>query len=167
MGPHPVKSIGAAGRKRGGLFHWISLKNECRSDKSVPARNAHENASGSPIWLLAGAFAGGVVAVALGGVRGRLVENAPDGPRAAAAPGTAAEAAIDLAGATGTRHGAFDGAAHVGVGQDVAGTDDHRTGTRHNSSMTRATVTVISGLMQKKKHIVCVPMCRLQRKTTR
>jgi hypothetical protein len=161
MGPHPVKSIGAAGAKCGGVFHWISLKNECRSDKSVPARNAHENASGSPIWRLERASAGGVVAVALGSVRLRLIENAPDGPRAPPALGTAAEATIDLAGATRTRRGTIDGAAHVVIGQHVAGTDDHRTGTRQSPSViNHHYCNLRSGA--KQKHIIKFLSCNLQ-----
>ena len=58
------------------------------------------------------------------GSRQRLVHDPPDGPRAAATLGAAAEATIDFAaGARRTVTG--ERRAHVLVGQHVAGADDH------------------------------------------
>src|SRR5215467_4240629 len=61
---------------------------------------------------------------AAAGRRDRVVHDAADGARAAAALGAAAEAAIDLAGGARRLLGA-DRRAHVVVAQHVAGTDDH------------------------------------------
>src|SRR5262245_62047699 len=61
---------------------------------------------------------------AAAGRRDRVVHDAADGARAAAALGAAAEAAIDLAGG-GRRLLGADRRAHVVVAQHVAGTDDH------------------------------------------
>src|SRR5262245_51769286 len=54
----------------------------------------------------------------------RLVHDLPDGPRAPAALGAAAEAAVDLAGRA--RRLGHDRRAHVMVAQHVTGTNDHR-----------------------------------------
>lgn len=54
----------------------------------------------------------------------RLVHDFPDGAGATAALGRTAEAAIDLAG--GARRFGRAGGADGGVGQDVAGADDHQ-----------------------------------------
>jgi len=56
----------------------------------------------------------------------RLVHDLADGARATAALGAAAETSIDLPGRARTRL-RRDGGADIVVGQDVAGTDDHRT----------------------------------------
>ena len=73
-------------------------------------------------------------AAGLGAGAQRLVDNALDGARAAAAFGAAAEAAIDLLGIPGKVFRAIDRTADIVVGQDVAGTNDHKTA---GSSVTR------------------------------
>ena len=66
-------------------------------------------------------------AAGLGAGAERLLDNALDGARAAAALGTAAETAIDLLGIPGEVFRAIDRTADIVVGQDVAGTNNHRT----------------------------------------
>src|SRR5262249_24366079 len=61
---------------------------------------------------------------AAAGRRDRVVHDAPDGARAAAALGAAAETAIDLPGGARRLLGA-DRRAHVVVAEHVARTDDH------------------------------------------
>ena len=64
-------------------------------------------------------------AAGLGAGAQRLVNNALDGARAAAAFGAAAETAIDLLGIPGEVFRAIDRTADIVVGQDVAGTNNH------------------------------------------
>src|ERR1700730_121378 len=66
-------------------------------------------------------WAGRVADVA--GAAERIVHDGADGARATPALRAAAEATIDLAG--GARRGHVHGLAHLRVGQDVAGADDH------------------------------------------
>jgi len=68
------------------------------------------------------------VALAAGAAprRQRIVHDLADGARAAAAFGTASEAAIDLRGGARPRFGSMmHGRSHVMIGDHVAGTDDH------------------------------------------
>jgi hypothetical protein len=55
-----------------------------------------------------------------------FVDDGLDGACAATAFGAATEAAIDLLGATRQTFRSAHGTAYILVGQDVAGTDDHR-----------------------------------------
>ncbi len=71
----------------------------------------------------AGAGRGAACVGLLGGCAERFVHDAADGADAAAAFGAAAEAAVNFAGLPARRGG--DGGADIGVGQYVAGTDDH------------------------------------------
>ena len=62
----------------------------------------------------------------LGARAERLVDDGLDGARAAAAFGAAAETAIDLLGIAGEVFRAIDRTADIVVGQDVAGTNNHK-----------------------------------------
>ncbi len=64
-------------------------------------------------------------AAGLGASSQRLVDNGLDGARAAAALGTATEAAIDLLGIAGKVLRTVDGTTDIAVAKHVAGTDDH------------------------------------------
>ena len=61
----------------------------------------------------------------LGASAQSLIDDGFDGARAAAAFGTAAEAAIDLLGIPGKVIRAIDRTADIVVGQDVTGTNNH------------------------------------------
>ena len=63
----------------------------------------------------------------LGASAQRFLDNALDGARAASAFGAAAETAIDLLGIPGKVFRTVDRTADIMVGQDVAGTNDHKT----------------------------------------
>jgi hypothetical protein len=65
-------------------------------------------------------------AASLGAGAQRLVDDRLDGPRTTAAFGAATETAIDLLGIAGKVFRAIDRAADILVGQDVAGTNDHK-----------------------------------------
>src|ERR1700759_4599906 len=89
-------------------------------------------------------------AAGLGAGAQRLVDNAFDGARAAAAFGAAAEAAIDLLGIPGEVFRAIDRTADIVVGQDVAGTNNHKTA--GSSGVTRSFIDMQDdGGMQKEK----------------
>ena len=64
-------------------------------------------------------------AAGLGAGAERLVDDALDGARAAAALRAAAETAIDLLGIPGEVFRTIDRTADIVVGQDVAGTNNH------------------------------------------
>src|SRR6202000_1965952 len=66
-------------------------------------------------------------AAGLGAGAQRLVNDGLDGARAAAAFGAAAEATINLLGIPGEVFRAIDRTADIVVGQDVAGTNNHKT----------------------------------------
>ena len=66
-------------------------------------------------------------AAGLGAGAQRLVDDGLDGARAAAAFGTAAEAAIHLLGISCHGPTAIDGIADIVVAEDVTGTDNHRS----------------------------------------
>ena len=70
-----------------------------------------------------GALAAAAAAAVHGAAFDRFGHDPFDGSRAAAAPGTAAQANIDFSGAVRRFH--LDYAAHVVLGDDVAGADDH------------------------------------------
>jgi hypothetical protein len=61
----------------------------------------------------------------------RVIDNAFDRPRTAAAFGAAAEAAIELLGIAGKIVSDAHGIADIVVGQDVAGTNDHEKRQAH------------------------------------
>jgi hypothetical protein len=69
---------------------------------------------------------GGFSAARLAGGCERLVHDTPNGSRAAAALGAATEAMIDLAGRTRGFPVRRQRRTHVMIGEDVAGTDNHR-----------------------------------------
>jgi len=58
----------------------------------------------------------------------RLVDDGLDGARAPSAFGAATETAIDLLGVAQHIVSVADGAAHIVISDDVAGTDDHESG---------------------------------------
>ena len=65
-------------------------------------------------------------AAGLGACAQGLINDGLDGARAAAAFGAAAETAIDLLGIAGQVFRAIDRTADIVVGQDVAGTNNHK-----------------------------------------
>ena len=67
-------------------------------------------------------------AAGLGAGTESLVDDGLDGPRAAAALGTAAKAAIKLFRIARQRSAGAHGTTDIMVAEDVAGTDDHRKG---------------------------------------
>ena len=67
-------------------------------------------------------------AAGLGAGAQGFVDDGLDGARATAAFGAAAEAAINLLGATRQVPGRAHGIADILVAEDVAGTDNHETG---------------------------------------
>lgn len=98
-------------------------------------------------------------AAGLGAGTQRLLDNALDGARAAAAFGAAAETAIDLLGIAGEVFRTIDRTADIVVGQDVAGTNDHKTA---GSSVMRCLIDIEDdeGMQKEKPHFEAIPNCR-------
>ena len=67
-------------------------------------------------------------AAGLGAGTQGFVDDGLEGPRATAAFGAAAEAAVDLLGIAGKRLRSIDGAANILVADDVTGTNNHENG---------------------------------------
>src|SRR5262249_41434768 len=91
-------------------------------DRLPPAAAGKANCGRKHRWSKAGSVA--LAWVTCAGRRNRLVHDAADGARAAAALDAAAEATIDLAGGARRLFGT-DRGAHVVVSQHVARTDNH------------------------------------------
>ncbi len=100
-------------------------------------------------------------AAGLGAGAQRLVNNALDGARAAAAFGAAAETAIDLLGIPGEVFRAIDRTADIVVGQDVAGTDNHEAA-RLFDKVTRFLIDMQDdgGMQKEKPRFEAIPNCR-------
>ena len=112
-----------------------------------------------------GVFIGGVRMAAVGaaGAAGlgagteRLVDDRLDGARAAAAFGTAAEAAVHLLGISCHGPTAIDGIADIVVAEDVTGTDNHQR--RRVQRVMLANMDIVGpGRMQREKPVlVAIP----------
>jgi hypothetical protein len=76
-------------------------------------------------------------AAGLGAGAERLVNDALDGTRAATALRAASETAVDLLGIPGEVFRAIDRTADIVVGQDVAGTNNHKTTRLFGDAMCR------------------------------
>jgi hypothetical protein len=100
-------------------------------------------------------------AAGLGAGAQRLVDNALDGACAAAAFGAAAEATIDLLGIPGEVFRATDRTADIVVGQDVAGTNNHKTAGLF-SNVTRFLIDMQDdgGMQKEKPRFEAIPNCR-------
>jgi hypothetical protein len=90
-------------------------------------------------------------AARLGAGAERLVDDALDGARAAAAFGAAAETAIDLLGIPGKVFRAIDRTADIVVGQDVAGTNDHKTAELFSDAVTSSILKTMTGCKRKNR----------------
>src|SRR5262249_16325589 len=88
------------------------------------AQNAWHDRRGGSGWGRSHAMQAAWTGLGAGGRGDRLVHDPADGARASATLGTAAQAAIDLAGRARGFHGA-ECRPHIVVAEHVAGTDDH------------------------------------------
>ena len=97
----------------------------------------------------------------LGAGAQRLVDNALDGACTAAAFGAAAEATIELLGVPGEVFRAIDRTADIVVGQDVAGTNNHKTAGLF-SEVTRCLIDIQDdgGMQKEKPRFEAIPNCR-------
>ena len=98
-------------------------------------------------------------AAGLGAGAERLLDNALDGARAAAALGTAAETAIDLLGIPGKVFRAIDRTADIVVGQDVAGTNDHKTMALLGDAGSLIDMQADAVTQREKPHFEAIPNC--------
>jgi hypothetical protein len=89
----------------------------------------------------------------LGAGAQRLVDNALDGTRAAAAFGAAAKTAIDLLGIPGEVFRAIDRTADIVVGEDVAGTNDHKTARLFSDAVPSSICKTMAGCKRKNRDL--------------
>jgi hypothetical protein len=104
-------------------------------------------------------------AASLGAGTQRLVNDGLDGARAAAAFGAAAEATINLLGIPGEVFRAIDRTADIVVGQDVAGTNNHKTA--GSSGVTRSLIDMQDdgGMQKEKPRFEAIPNYHSQSRT--
>jgi hypothetical protein len=99
-------------------------------------------------------------AAGLGAGAQRLINDALDGARAAAALGAAAEATINLLGIPGEVFRAIDRTADIVVGQHVAGTNNHKTAGLF-CGVTRCLIDMQDdgGMQKEKPRFEAIPNC--------